>query len=172
MSKLLAGMAGLMLAAAMPVGARAAVLGPDPAACQGDGPAMLVRIEGLKKRAGMLRVQSYGGDPRRYFDKGSYLRRIEFPVPASGPVDVCVPVPGNGTYAVSVRHDVDASGKTGMSDGGGMSGNPQMSLFDVLFKRKPEPGKVQVNVNGVTRVPVVMNYIQGGAFGPIAMASR
>jgi uncharacterized protein (DUF2141 family) len=172
MSKLVPGMAGLMLAAAMPAGAHAAVLGPEAAACQGEGPAMLVRIEGLKQRTGMIRVQSYGGDPSHYFDKGTYLRRIQFPVPASGPVDVCVPVPNNGTYAISVRHDVDASGKTGMSDGGGMSGNPRMSLFDVMFRRKPSPGKVQVTVQGVTRVPVVMNYVRGGAFGPIAMASR
>ena len=172
MFKLMAGMAGLMLAAATPAGARAAMLGPDPAACQGDGPAMLVRIEGLKQRIGMLRIQSYGGDPSHYFDKGTYLRRIQFPVPASGPVEVCVPVPGNGTYAVSVRHDVDSSGKTGLSDGGGMSGNPRMSLFDVMFKRKPSPGKVQVAVQGVTRVPVVINYVQGGAFRPIAMAVR
>jgi uncharacterized protein (DUF2141 family) len=172
MSKLVAGMAGLMLAAAIPADARSAVLGPDPAACEGNGPAMLVRIEGLKKRIGTLRVQSYGGNPSRYFEKGTYLRRIEFPVPVAGPVDVCVPVPGNGNYAVSVRHDVDSSGKAGMSDGGGMSGNPQMSLFDVMFKRKPRPDRVQVTVQGVTRVPVRMNYVQGGSFGPIAMAAR
>jgi len=172
MLKLAAGMAGLMLAAAIPAGAGAAVLGQDPAACSGAGPAMLIQIEGLKKRAGIIRVQSYGGDPSRYFEKGAYLRRIEFPVPAVGPVDVCVPVPAVGTYAVSVRHDVDSSGKAGMSDGGGMSGNPHMSLFDVMFKRKPNPAKVQVSVRGVTRVPVRMNYVQGGSFGPIAMASR
>ena len=172
MFKRAAGMAGLMLVTAMPVGAHAAMFGPDPAACEGNGPAMLVRIDGLKKRAGILRVQSYGGDPTRYFEKGSYLRRIEFPVPAAGPVEVCVPVPANGTYAVSVRHDVDSSGKAGMNDGGGMSGNPHMSLFDVMFKRKPSPGKVQVSVHGVTRVPVVMNYVQGGGFRPLAMASR
>ena len=50
MSKLVAGMVGLTLAAAMPVGARATVLGPDATACEGNGPAMLVRVEGLKKR--------------------------------------------------------------------------------------------------------------------------
>ena len=172
MSKLGAGMAGLMLAAAMPVGAHAAVLGPDAAACEGNGPAVLVGIEGLKKRAGMIRVQSYGGNPSHYFDKGSYLRRIDVPVPAVGPVDICISVPANGTYAISVRHDVDNSGKTGLSDGGGMSGNPQMSLFDVMFKRKPDPQKVQVPVRGVTHVPIVMNYVQGGSFGPVAMAVR
>lgn len=172
MSKLVAGMAGLILAAAMPVGAGAAVLGPDAASCAGDGPAMLVHIEGFKKRTGMLRVQSYGGNPSRYFEKGTWLKRIDVPVPASGAADICVPVPADGAYAVSVRHDVDGSGKTGMNDGGGMSGNPKLSLFDVVFKRKPDPHKVQVTVHGVTRVPVVLNYVQGGSFGPIAMAAR
>ena len=172
MSKLVAGMVGLMFAAAAPAGARAAVLGPDATACEGHGPAMLVHVEGLKKRVGIIRVQSYGGNPSRYFEKGAYLRRIDLPVPVSGPVDICVAVPGNGNYAVSVRHDVDSSGKSGMSDGGGMSGNPRLSLFDVMFKRKPSPSKVQVAVQGVTRVPVRMNYVQGGSFGPIAMAAR
>ena len=161
-----------MLAAAAPAGARAAVLGPDAAACDGNGPAMLVHVEGLKKRSGVIRVQSYGGNPRRYFDKGSYLRRIDVAVPATGPIDICVSVPGNGNYAVSVRHDLDNSGRTGPSDGGGMSGNPRLSLFDVMFKRKPDPRQVQVSVHGVAKVPVVMNYVQGGSFGPVAMAAR
>lgn len=172
MSKLVAGMVGSMLAAAMPVGAHAATLGPDAAACEGNGPAMLVHVDGLKKRSGVIRVQSYGGNPSRYFEKGSYLRRIDVPVPAAGPIDICVPVPANGNYAVSVRHDIDSSGKTGMNDGGGMSGNPHMSLFDVMFRRKPDPREVQVSVHGIARVPVVMNYIQGGSFGPVAMAAR
>ncbi|MFZ5705607.1 MAG: DUF2141 domain-containing protein [Pseudomonadota bacterium] len=172
MSKLVAGMAGLMIAMGMPVAAGAAVLGPDAAACTGNAPAILVHVEGLKSRSGMLRVQSYGGNPKHYFDKGSYLRRIDVPVPASGPVDVCVKLPANGAYAVSVRHDVDGSGKTGMEDGGGMSGNPRLSLLDVLFKRKPDPQKVQIEVAGMTRVSIVMNYVKGGSFGPVAMAAR
>lgn len=172
MSKLVAGMAGAMLAAAMPAVAGAAVLGPDSAACEGGGPAMLVHVEGFKKRSGMLRVQAYGGNPNRYFEKGAWLKRIDVAVPSGGPVDVCVPVSANGTYAVSVRHDLDSSGKTGLNDGGGISGNPRLSLFNVMFKRKPDPRKVQVSVHGVTRVPVTLNYVQGGAFGPIAMASR
>ena len=172
MLKLVAGMAGLMLTAAMPAGARAAVLGPDAPACDSEGPAMLVLVEGLKKRSGTIRVQSYGGNPNRYFDKGAYLRRIDVPVPATGPINICVSVPANGNYAVSVRHDLDGSGKTGMNDGGGMSGNPRLSLLDVLFKRKPAPRQVQVPVHGIARVPVVLNYVQGGSFGPVAMASR
>ena len=173
MSKLVVGIGGLMLAMAVPAGAPAAVLGPSALTCErGEGPAMLVHIDGLKSRTGTVRVQSYGGDPRHYFDKGAYLRRIDVAVPTSGAVEVCVPVPSVGTYAISVRHDVDGSGSTGKSDGGGMSGNPKMSLFDVLFKRKPDPKIVQVAVRGVAKVTIMMNYIQGTSFGPLAMAAR
>jgi len=38
-------------------------------------------------------------------------------------------------------------------------------------KRKPEPSAVQVKVgNSVTPIRVVMNYVQGGAFKPLASA--
>ncbi len=173
MSKLIAGLGGLMLALAIPAGAGATALGPAASVCdQGEGPAVLVHIEGLKSRTGVLRVQSYGGDPNAYFDKGTYLRRIDLRPPATGPIEVCVPVPAAGVYAIYARHDADGSGNTGMSDGAGMSGNPRMSLMDVLSKRKPEPKVVQVVVKGVTPIRVVMNYVQGFSFKPLSMATR
>ena len=49
-----------------------------------------------------------------------------------------------------------------------MSGNPSLSLMGVVFKRRPAPMLVQVRAEaGVTPVPVVMNYVRGGGFGPI-----
>ncbi|MFW2831499.1 DUF2141 domain-containing protein [Sphingomonas sp. ID0503] len=173
MLKKAAAMIGAALLAGSAMPASGAVLGEYAEACEaGRGPAMLVHITGLKTRTGMLRVQSYGGAPRSYFEKGAWQRRIEVRVPATGPVDVCVPVAANGTYAVSVRHDLNGSGKTDMKDGGGMSGNPHLSLWDVMLKRKPEPQEVQVSVRGVTRVPVTLNYVQGGTFKPVALAAR
>lgn len=173
MLKLVVGVlvAGLAVSSA---GARATIIGPDASACgvNSAGPAMLVHIEGLKSRAGSIRVQSYGGNPGKYFEKGHYLRRIETALPTAGEVEVCVPVSVAGTYAISVRHDVDGSGAAGRSDGGGMSGNPHLSLWDVITKRKPDPKIVQVAVHGVVRVPVVMNYVQGMSFGPLSMATR
>ena len=53
-----------------------------------------------------------------------------------------------------------------------MSGNPSVSLMDIVFKRRPSPSQVEVRVAGITRVPVVMNYVQGGAVKPIATAER
>jgi uncharacterized protein (DUF2141 family) len=174
MSKLIASLmigAGALITPCAP--AAAIVLGPHAAACEiGDKPAMLVKVVGLKARTGLIRVQTYGGDPAHYFDKGSYIDRVEVPTPAAGTVEVCMPVPHRGTYAISVRHDVSGhGGGADLTDGGGMSGNPNISLMDVVLKRRPSPVQVQVRVeNGVTPVPVVMNYVRGGGFGPIANA--
>lgn len=152
--------------------AHAAPLGPHAAACAKGGPAMLVRVSGFKTRTGVLRVQSYD-DPKTFFEKGRYLRRIELPVPAAGPVEICVPVGHSGTYAVSVRHDANGSGKSDRQDGGGMSGNPSLSLMDLLFKRKPAADDVVVQVaNRPVTVPVVLNYVQGGSFAPIKTANN
>lgn len=167
-----AGAAMLAIMLALPAAGRAAPAGPFAEACAAGQPAMLVHVVGFKARTGVVRVQSYGGDPDHYFDKGSYLKRIELRVPAAGALDVCVPVPAPGRYAVSVRHDIDGDAHTGRSDGGGMSGNPRLSLFDLMFKRKPAPDQVAVAVgHGVRVVPVVLNYLSGTTFAPVAGAA-
>ncbi|USI73196.1 DUF2141 domain-containing protein [Sphingomonas morindae] len=167
---LAAGLAGTGLAQ----GAAARPAGPDAARCEsGHGPALLVRVTGFKVRTGTIRVQSYGGDPEHWFDKGSYLKRIELPVPAAGALDVCVPVPAPGEYAVSVRHDVNGSGKSDRGDGGGMSGNPELSLFDLMLKRHPDPAQVAVSVrDGVRTVPITLAYLSGTRFRPITPQER
>lgn len=160
------------LLAPMPLPAQA--IGPDSRVCtEASGPAMLVRVQGLKDRAGKVRVRSFGGSPSTYFDKKQTLRRIELPVPSKGNVDVCVPVPAPGVYAVDVRHDVNDNGKTDRADGGGASGNPKITLVDMIFKRKPPVKQVQVAVgSGVTVVPVQIKYLSGGSFKPIQTAGR
>lgn len=151
--------------------ARAMPAGPFAARCDAaaQAPALLVRVSGFKTRTGTLRVQTYGGDPARYFDKGSYLKRIDLPVPAAGMLDVCVPVPAPGRYAVSVRHDVDGDGRADRADGGGMSGNPRLTLIDLMFRRKPDPARVAIEVaRGVRVVPVTLDYLVGASFRPVA----
>jgi len=173
MSKVRIGAGAAMLAAvlALPAAGRAAPAGPFAEACAAGQPAMLVHVIGFKARTGIVRVQSYGGDPVHYFDKGSYLKRIELRVPPAGALDVCVPVPAPGRYAVSVRHDIDGSGHAGRTDGGGLSGNPHLSLFDLLFKRKPPVEQVAVAVgHGVRVVPITLNYLSGGSFEPVSAA--
>lgn len=163
-----------VVAFALVLPASAQVLGPDAGVCaSGSGPAMLVRVQGLKDRGGKIRVRSFGGSPATYFDKKQALRRIELPTPRGGPVDVCVPVAVPGVYAVDVRHDVNGNGDTDRADGGGASGNPKVTLLDILFKRKPPVRQVQVSVGrGVTPVPVQVRYLSGGAMKPVQTARR
>lgn len=152
----------------------AGILGPDAGQCaSGDGPAMLVRVTGLKNRAGTIRVRSFGGSPATWFDKRHALKRTVVDTPVSGSIDICMPVSGPGTYAVDVRHDINGNGKTDKADGAGASGNPEVSLLDVVFKRKPSPSVVAVRVGaGVTAVPVLMKYVQGGSLKPVQLSAR
>jgi uncharacterized protein (DUF2141 family) len=171
LSGLVGVVAGALASVPVPAAPLASHAGPCGAVAERGaerGSAMLVQVTGFKARRGTLRVQAYGGDPDSFFEKGRYIDRIDVPVPASGAARVCIPLPRPGTYAVSVRHDMDGDRKTGRADGGGMSGNPAVSIADLLFKRKPSADRVSVTIgNGITTVPVTLNYMQGMAFRPI-----
>jgi uncharacterized protein (DUF2141 family) len=162
MLKLRLGLLALATSVVVPAGLTAAqILGPTPAVCSASSaPSILVRVSGLKDRGGKLRVRTFGGSPENYFDKTKALLRVEYAVPDSGPVEVCVPVPAVGVYALDVRHDTNGNGKTDRADGAGASGNPKLSFFDVLFKRKPPAKQVQVSVGqGTTVVPILVRYL-------------
>ncbi len=157
----------LMAAGVAPSAQAQAAIGPQAAMCEKNESAVLVKVEGFKSRTGTLRVQLYEANPRTFLEKGKYLQRIDLPV-HQGQMNVCVMVPHPGNYAVSVRHDVNGSGKSDLSDGGGISGNPAMSLFDIMAKRKPDLNVAKFAVGGSTReIRVVLNYKQGLSFKPI-----
>ena len=163
----LAAMAALLIPAGM---AQAApIYGPAADVCRaGDGPAMLVTVDGLKNRDGEVRLRVYGGSTRTYFDNTKYLTKTEVETPPSGPVRICVPVSAPGVYALDMRHDANANRETDRADGGGTSGNPHMSLIDLLFKRKPPARAVQIAVgDGVTPVTITALYLQGTKVAPI-----
>ena len=129
-----------------------------PAAATCDGPALLVKVSGLKNRIGEVRVRAFGGDPKTYFDKRHVSESIYKVPPAAGPVEYCLAV-RPGIYAVDVRQDVNGDTKTSAVDGVGISGNPQLSMLDIIFKRRPPNDVVQVRVGqGVTVVPVTVRY--------------
>jgi len=157
--------AALLLAA---VPTAAAPVGPHASMCAAGRPAVLARISGLKAQRGVLSVKLYASNQSTFLEKGAYLRKVEVPVNRSGPIEVCVPVPSaQGRYALSVRHEI--TGDKSRMDGGGFSGNPNLSLVDVALRRKPSINAVSFQVNGNTRVvPVVLNYIQGGSLKPVS----
>lgn len=127
------------------------------------GPSIHLKIAGLKNRAGTVRIRLFGGSPKTYFDKRYALERIEFTVPRSGDIERCIAVPSAGTYAVDVRHDVNNNGRSDKSDGAGASGNPDVSLLDIIFKKKPPTSNVQITVgHGSTVTTIIVKYLSGG----------
>jgi uncharacterized protein (DUF2141 family) len=143
--------------------AKASVVGPDASICTaGAGSAILVRVEGLRDRIGPLRVRTFGGSPDTYFDKKKTLKRVQLTPPPAGPVEVCMAVPGPGVYAVDIRHDANRNGDTDRADGIGASGNPKISLFAVIFGKRPSAEKVAVRVgNGVVPITIQAQYLRG-----------
>ena len=161
------GIAALLATFLSPAAANATILGQDAAACTAgaSASAVLVRVSGFKARTGALRVQLYGNNPGDFLEKGKKLARVDLPVTAAGPMAVCVRTPGNGAFAVAVRHYVAGPPKSGFNwnDGAGFSRNPRISLLAL----KPKLNDVLIRVNGHAAVDVVLNYRQGLSVGPV-----
>lgn len=167
---LLAGMAMLLggALAAQP----ATVIGTDAAACAPDArdTAALIDIDGIKDRTGIMRVEVYPnnddeflGDRHKLVAEGKTFRRVETPLPATGPVRVCIKLPGAGTYAIAVVHQRgDSISFSFTKDGIGFPNNPR------LYLSKPDVEAVAMAFpHGVTTVSVILNYKQGLAMKPL-----
>ena len=135
------------------------------------GPALQVEATGLKDRTGNMKLEIYPANEQDFLADdnllvaaGKTFRRVEVPVPQSGPVVLCVRIPGPGTYAVSVLHDRNSDRRFGWKiDGIGFSGNPKLGWG----KPKASQSSVRVNGNGVSRISVVMNYKSGLGVAPL-----
>jgi len=123
----------------------------------GSGPAVMVTVDGVKASQGKLRIQSYRANSSEWLAKGKWLSRIEVPAKA-GTMTFCLPVPDAGTYGIAVRHDLNGNGKTDiMSDGGGMSNNPSINIFNL---GKPSYTKVGVPVGDTVKsIRIEMKYM-------------
>jgi uncharacterized protein (DUF2141 family) len=139
-----------------------------------DGPAFLVSVEGLKDTRGLLKLEVYPdndsdflADDNKLIAAGKVFRRVEMPVPTTGPLQLCIRVPHAGRYAVSLLHDRDSNHKFGLSsDGIGFAGNPKLGWS------KPPADAASANAgSGLTPITIVMNYRHGLlSFGPIRKA--
>lgn len=135
------------------------------------GPALIVTVEGLKDRVGMLRAELYPArdgdflaDDNVLIAQGKTFRRAVITVPAAGTVSLCLRVPAPGTYALSVVHAREGGhGFSLLHDGIGFASNPK------LGHSKPHADQASVAVHeGLTTTRVVMNYRSGlFSFAPI-----
>ncbi|HKX79217.1 MAG TPA: DUF2141 domain-containing protein [Novosphingobium sp.] len=129
----------------------------DLSQCRSSGPAVMVTVDGVSSSSGTMRVQTYKGTSADWLKKGRWLNRVEAPA-RRGTMTFCLPVPGPGTYAVAIRHDVNGNGSTDLSqDGGGMSNNPSINLFNL---GKPSYTKTAFPVgNQVKSIRIQMKYM-------------
>lgn len=135
------------------------------------GPAFLVNVQGLRDRQGRVKVEVYPSnnqdflaDDNALINAGKTFRRVDVPLPASGPVQLCIRVPQAGPYSLMVLHDRDSNHRFGIStgDGIGFGGNPRLRLG------RPSAAETRVVAGPrVTPINVVINYRRGMAFRPL-----
>jgi uncharacterized protein (DUF2141 family) len=135
------------------------------------GPAVLITLTGLKDREGYMRAEVYPPGDKDFLEDdnilvmdGKTFRRVETPLAQSGPVQLCVRLPGPGTYTMSVLHDRDMNRKFGISsDGIGFPNNPKLGLS------KPRAHSVAFTAGpGITELSIRLNYRRGMfSFGPL-----
>lgn len=124
----------------------------------GNGPAVRVDISGLKSAAGNLFVRTYRARGSEWLKSRRYLTRVDT-VPQRGNMVVCVPIPAEGDYAMSVQHDINGNRDKDFSvDGAGMSNNPEIKTF-LGIPRPPSLDKTRFRAGkGVTRVAIQVRY--------------
>lgn len=135
------------------------------------GPAFLIDINGIKDRKGTLKLELYPPNDQDFLADdnillmaGKAFRRVEVPVPATGPIQLCIRAPRPGTYALTVLHDRDSNRKFGLSlDGVAFASNPKLGWS------KPKAAAAEASVgNGLARIGMIMNYRRGlFSFGPL-----
>ena len=140
---------------------------PPPVApstgCAPGKPSVVVHVAGFKRPQGRLKVSLYGSDADRWLAKSGRISRVKVPVTGRA-MDICMPVPAPGRYAVAVHHDLNLNGERDRQDGGGYSRDPKVSLFNP----KPSFAKAAFTVgNGPARVGVTLLYIRGLSVGPV-----
>src|SRR5438552_145238 len=116
----------------------AAALVPAPAAaqapgdCRGEpsGARLRVIVENLRSTRGEITATLYGGDPDKFLKRNGELKVWRAPARTS-PQEMCVFLPGPGTYAMAVYHDANGNhhfdhGIFGPTEAYAFSRNPRL----------------------------------------------
>lgn len=129
--------------------------------CAAGKPSVLVHVAGFKQPRGKVKLSLYGSEGD-WLEKGGRISRVKVPVTGKA-MNICLPVPAPGRYAVAVHHDLNVNGERDRQDGGGYSRNPKVSLLNP----KPSFSKAAFTVgNGPSKVGVRLLYLRGLSVGP------
>ncbi|WP_019832080.1 DUF2141 domain-containing protein [Sphingomonas sp. PR090111-T3T-6A] len=162
----------LLLVGAAPI-ASSPSLGTAEGRCRPDepGPAILISPLGLKDRTGTLRAELFPPDQAGFLADDNVLvaahktfRRAIIPLPAQGPVRLCIRVPSPGAYTLALTHDRAGKPKFDFwRDGIGFPGNPRIG------HAAPPAAEARILAGpGLTRTAIILNYRRGIlGFGPL-----
>lgn len=125
----------------------------------GKGPAIRLRVTGLRSGSGNLFVRTYFAKDSDWLRSRRYIHRIDMK-PKKGVTYACVPVPRAGQYAIAVQHDANGNREKDFStDGAGMSGDPVIRTF-LGIPRPPALEETRFSAGkGVTRLSIEMRYL-------------
>lgn len=134
------------------------------------GPAIIVTVNGLRDRRGELKLEVYPStetdflaDDNLLIMAGKTFRRAYRTIPATGPVQMCIRIPGPGAYSLSLLHDRNSNRHFNWTvDGIGFSNNPRLGLS------APKAGATRLFAgNGITSTRIVVNYRRGFSLRPL-----
>jgi uncharacterized protein (DUF2141 family) len=134
-----------------------------PGDCRGEWSSTKLRVivENLGSTRGEIAATLYGGDPDKFLKKNGELKVWRVPARTS-PQEMCVYLPGPGTYAMAVYHDANGNhhfdhGIFGPTEAYAFSRNPH------LYFGPPNLGQVKFEAGeGETTVNVRLHYPGGG----------
>jgi len=146
-------------------------LGLAAGRCRGleTGPAFIVDVQGLKDRAGRLKLELYPATPHDFLADDNVLvaagkpfARVDEPTPPLGKAELCIRAPAPGRYTLMLLHDRNGDHRFQLSsDGVGFSNNPKLGWG------KPSVERVATEVgNGPRMIAIVLNYRHGLGMRP------
>jgi uncharacterized protein (DUF2141 family) len=142
---------------AMAALAPAAAWAQSPCGAETGATRLHVIVEGVRDDMGLMAATLYGDDPEKFLKSHGELKVWFEPVQAPT-MDLCVMLPGPGTYAVALYHDENGNhhfdrGLLGPLEGYGFSRNPRVIL------RPPPLDAVTFDAGeGETTVHVKLRY--------------
>lgn len=144
------------LALGTPFGAMAGGVERSSEACAQGANAIRVIVKGIRKADGTITADLHGDKPDEFLKKGKKILRVRAPARV-GSVEICLPAPRPGVFAVGIYHDVNGNRKFDKNFLGlpaepyGVSNDPAMRLGpprheDASFAVGPRGTTVEVTL--------------------------